>query len=169
MDTTQAQTKLLTLAGLGPDTEPLTRLRALAAYKAALDALTAETVAAARADNRSWTLIGPALGVSKQAVAERYGRKPVVAAVLPPVEDAIRAAYARLRPADDEWVGLAVLRAELTAYTREDIDAALRALAKERGVHIIPVANFKSLIQEDHDAALLLGGYYSHAIAIEPQ
>jgi hypothetical protein len=168
MDATQTQTELLTLVGLGPDTEPLARLRTLTAYKQALDALTAKTVAAARADDRSWPQIGQALGVSKQAVAERYGKATSEAGPVS-VEDAIRAAYARLVTADNEWVGLAPLRTQLTAYTRDEVDAGLRALAKVKGVHIIPVANFKSLIQEDHDAALLLGGYHSHAIAIERQ
>lgn len=83
------------------------------------------------------------------------------------IETAIRTAYTGLAKGDGGWVGLAPLRARLRSYGRTDVDRALRRLATEPGVHIIPVANLKSLTQEDRDAALRLGGEDNHAIAIE--
>ena len=83
------------------------------------------------------------------------------------VESAIRSVYAGLADQDGGWVGLAPLRARLGAYRRADVDRALRSLVVQPGVHIIPVANLKSLTSADREAALRLGGEDNHAIAIE--
>lgn len=83
------------------------------------------------------------------------------------IESAIRKAYSDLAEHDGAWVGLAPLRTRLGAFDRTDVDEALRGLAIQPGVHIIPVANLKSLTQEDREAALRLGGEDNHAIAIE--
>ena len=83
------------------------------------------------------------------------------------VESAIRAVYADLADQDGSWVGLAPLRAQLGAYSRAEVDRALRGLVLQPGVHIVPVANLKSLTSADREAALRLGGEDNHAIAIE--
>ena len=83
------------------------------------------------------------------------------------VEAAIRSVYADLADQDGGWVGLAPLRARLGAYSRADVDRALRGLVVQPGVHIVPVANLKSLTSADREAALRLGGEDNHAIAIE--
>jgi hypothetical protein len=83
------------------------------------------------------------------------------------IESAIRKAYSGLAEHNGDWVGLAPLRARLGAFDRTDVDEALRGLAMQHGVHVIPVANLKSLTQEDREAALWLGGEDNHAIAIE--
>lgn len=83
------------------------------------------------------------------------------------VESAIRAAYAGLADQDGGWVGLASLRARLGGYSRAEVDRALRTLAVQPGVHIVPVANLKSLTSTDREAALRLGGEDNHALAIE--
>jgi hypothetical protein len=83
------------------------------------------------------------------------------------VESAIREAYADLADRDGGWVGLAPLRARLGTYSRAEVDRALRSLVVQPDVHIIPVANLKSLTSADREAALRLGGEDNHAIAIE--
>lgn len=82
-------------------------------------------------------------------------------------ESAIRAAYAKLAAVPGDWIGLAALRAELGTLSRADVDQALKSLIKQRDVRIIPVANLKSLTQEDRDAGIRIGGQDRHALAIE--
>ncbi|WP_194894610.1 hypothetical protein [Catenulispora pinisilvae] len=85
------------------------------------------------------------------------------------VEWAIRTAYGKLAATGGDWVGLAPLRAHLAVFAPSEIDAALRQLARRSGVHIIPVANLKSLTEADRLAALRLGGQDCHALAIEAE
>lgn len=54
------------------ESEPLAGLREACGVAAALDKLTRESVQRARAAGHSWTEIGQALGVSKQAAWERF-------------------------------------------------------------------------------------------------
>jgi hypothetical protein len=54
------------------ESEPLDGLREVSGAAIALDKLTREAVAKARAAGHSWTQIGQALGVSKQAACERF-------------------------------------------------------------------------------------------------
>jgi len=54
------------------EAEPLAGLREACRVTAALDKLTCESVRRARAAGHSWTEIGQALGVTKQAAWERY-------------------------------------------------------------------------------------------------
>jgi len=50
-------------------------LEALAAAQAGVDVLARQAVALARQDGETWEAIGTALGVSKQAAQQRYGRR----------------------------------------------------------------------------------------------
>jgi hypothetical protein len=101
----------------------------------------------------------------------QYGAPPAAVGLRPgEVSDAIRQAYHALanQHRGNPWVALAPLRAALPAhYNREQVDQALRALAGVPGVHVIPVANLKSLTQADRDAALWLGGENNHVLMIE--
>lgn len=54
------------------ESEPLEGLRDACRVATALDKLTRESVKRAREAGHSWTQIGQALGVSKQAAWERY-------------------------------------------------------------------------------------------------
>ncbi len=57
-------------------TEPLAGLREACRVATALDKLTRNSVQRARAAGHSWTEIGQALGVTKQAAWERYSGEP---------------------------------------------------------------------------------------------
>jgi hypothetical protein len=57
------------------EADPLAGLHEACRVAAALDKLTRESVQRARAAGHSWTEIGEALGVTKQAAWERYSRE----------------------------------------------------------------------------------------------
>ena len=75
--------------------------------------------------------------------------------------------YHRLAKEPGDWVGLAELRAGLPTAGRDAVDEALRRLAVSPDVRVIPIANLKSLTDDDRAAAIRLGGELKHAIAIE--
>jgi hypothetical protein len=82
-------------------------------------------------------------------------------------EDLIRKAYRELRRRPGDWVRLADVRDQLTGQDRTDVDEALKALADQPGVQLIPWDNRNALEPRDHDAALRYGGEQNHAIRIE--
>ncbi|MER7417203.1 hypothetical protein ABT346_10510 [Micromonospora peucetia] len=84
------------------------------------------------------------------------------------VQALIRAAYHELARKPGSWVGLADLREHLGAQDRATVDAALRAMVREDGVRIIPVANTKSLTARDRAAAVRIGDEENHTLAIGP-
>ena len=83
------------------------------------------------------------------------------------VEERIRAAYRKLATEPAGWVSLADLRELLDDIPRAEVDTALKWMAVQPGVRLIPVANQKSLSTREHDAALRFGGEENHAFAIE--
>jgi hypothetical protein len=83
------------------------------------------------------------------------------------IEDRVRTAYAKLAPEPAGWVSLADIRELLDDVPRSEVDAALRRVAVQAGVRLIPVANLKSLTARDRDAAIRFGGEDNHALAIE--
>lgn len=64
-----------TLAGDAGSDDPIVALRAIAKLRSELDRVETVAVRRARNANASWQLIAIALGVSRQAVHKRYGRK----------------------------------------------------------------------------------------------
>jgi hypothetical protein len=82
-------------------------------------------------------------------------------------EERIRTGYVKLATEPAGWVSLADLRELLADIPRADIDTALKWLAVQPGVRLIPVANLKSLSTRERDAALRFGGEENHAMAIE--
>ncbi|WP_405105562.1 hypothetical protein OG559_18990 [Micromonospora sp. NBC_01405] len=99
---------------------------------------------------------------------------PATAEVAPPaaptaggdVAELVRAAYRELAATPGAWVGLADLRDHLDNTDRAAVDAALRALVRQDGVRIIPVANSKSLTARDRAAAVRIGDEDNHALSI---
>lgn len=78
----------------------------------------------------------------------------------------IRAAYRELAASPGDWVGLADLRERLADQDRSMVDAGLRALVRQDGVRIIPVANTKALTARDRAAAVRIGEEENHALSI---
>lgn len=66
---------LHTLAGEAGADDPYVALRAIASMRSELDRIEAVAVRRARNANASWQLIALALGVSRQAVHKKYGRR----------------------------------------------------------------------------------------------
>jgi len=66
---------LRTLAGDAGAEDPLSALRAVAAMRVELDRQEAALVRRARNLGYGWQMIATALGVSRQAVHKRYGRR----------------------------------------------------------------------------------------------
>ena len=64
-----------TLAGDAGSEDPITALNAIADLHRELDRMEAVTVRRARNAGAPWQLIAAALGVSRQAVHKKYGRK----------------------------------------------------------------------------------------------
>lgn len=74
-------------------------------------------------------------------------------------------AYRRITTAPGELVSLGDLRPEVGGH-RTLVDAALRHLARQRGVVLVPEANQKTLDGYLRSAAIVHGGQAKHAIAI---
>lgn len=68
-------TDVHTLADDAGSDDPIVSLRAVAGLRRELDRVEAVAVRRARNANASWQLIALALGVSRQAVHKRYGRR----------------------------------------------------------------------------------------------
>jgi len=85
----------------------------------------------------------------------------------PDLEQEIRLAYKGTAKSPGEWVRLSLIRAALASASRAEVDATLTRMATQADVRIIPIANLKSLSQEDKSAAVELGGEFKHAMAIE--
>ncbi|HWU45135.1 MAG TPA: hypothetical protein VN133_00070 [Humibacter sp.] len=64
-----------TLTGDAGSDDPIVALRAIAKLHRELDRIEAVAVRRARNANATWQLIAIALGVSKQAVHKKYGRR----------------------------------------------------------------------------------------------
>lgn len=113
---------------------------------------------------------GPAVNGAVAGQATTSAQSRAGGRVVPQVEtieQRIRAAYARIATEPAGWVSLADLRDQLADIPRAELDTALKWMAVQPGVRLIPVANQKSLSTRDREAALRFGGEENHAFAIE--
>ena len=104
---------------------------------------------------------------SEPAAAGGATTATVVVPDVDTVEERIRAANTTLATEPPGWVSLADLRDTLADIQRAELDTALKWMAVQPGVRLIPVANLKSLSTREHEAALRFGGEENHAFAIE--
>lgn len=78
----------------------------------------------------------------------------------------IRGVYGSLAGRAGAWVSLASLRPHFADVPRAELDAALKQLSREDGVHLAPEDNQKSLTAAEVDAAIRTGGQDKHLLAI---
>jgi hypothetical protein len=83
------------------------------------------------------------------------------------LESSIHRAYGELATEPQDWVRLAKLRPRLDGVDRDEVDRALRAMAKTGLVHLAPSSNRKGLTDDDHAAAIRVGVVDNHLVAIE--
>jgi hypothetical protein len=83
-------------------------------------------------------------------------------------EDRVRDAVAKLARAEGEWVGLADLREALGDVDHDEVTRVLRDMNRDDpNVHFVPEDNRKALTDEDHAAAVEIGGDDQHVMRIE--
>lgn len=83
------------------------------------------------------------------------------------LQDLIRKAYRDLSTRPGEWIRLADIHDQLPGRDKSVVDGALKALAVQPGVQIIPWDNRNALDARDRKMALRFGGEDNHAIRIE--
>jgi len=84
------------------------------------------------------------------------------------IEARVRTAYVALAARDGGWVDLVKLRDELRDVSKHELDVALTQMNRIPGVTLAREDDQKSLTQDDHDAAVEIGGQPKHKIAIAP-
>ncbi len=118
-------------------------------------------------DARTFFTADEPTGADDHARAPASAVAVAVAVAVDDIEDRVRTAYLRLAMEPAGWVSLADLREALDDIPRAELDTALKWMAVQPGVRLIPVANLKSLSTRDREAALRFGGEENHAFAIE--
>ena len=100
----------------------------------------------------------------------RRGQEASVAAKSPVnAEQAVRDAYARLVSPNGEWVNLTRLREALPeSFSRNEVDEALRSIARGPGGNLVPESNQKAMTQKDWDSTLWFGNQHKHLLSIRP-
>lgn len=83
------------------------------------------------------------------------------------IEPRIRDAYATLARRPGDLVRLAQLRPMLNGAARADVDGVLREMSRAKQAHLVPDSNRKMLTDDDHAAAIRIGGEDNHLLAIE--
>lgn len=82
-------------------------------------------------------------------------------------DERIRAAYRSLARSQRDWVSLAELRALLGDIPRDEVDAALWRMSRNRQANLVPQSNQKVLTNADRAAAVRLGDQDNHLVSIE--
>ncbi|CAJ64141.1 MULTISPECIES: hypothetical protein [Frankia] len=84
------------------------------------------------------------------------------------IEAAIRAAYASLAAGPYDWVRLAKVRPLLGGTAKAQVDRALRRMARQPDVRVVPDEDQKSLNAADRAAAVRIGEHDNHLLLIGP-
>ncbi|KJE21239.1 hypothetical protein FF36_04470 [Frankia torreyi] len=84
------------------------------------------------------------------------------------IEAAIRAAYASLAAGPYDWVRLAKVRPLLGGTAKAQVDQALRRMARQPDVRVVPDEDQKSLNAADRAAAVRIGEHDNHLLLIGP-
>lgn len=82
------------------------------------------------------------------------------------LESLIRKAYWDLSAGPQDWIRLARIRPRLEA-AKSEVDETLLKMIKTGTVHLAPDSNRKVLTDDDHAAAVRVGGEDKHLLAIE--
>ncbi|MEU9687141.1 hypothetical protein [Amycolatopsis japonica] len=84
-------------------------------------------------------------------------------------EDRIRDAVAELTRGDGGWAGITDIRNALADVDQDEVTQTLRDMARNNpNIHLAPESNRKTLQEEDHAAAIPVGGEPQHLIVIQP-
>ncbi|MCP2242745.1 hypothetical protein LX86_001466 [Lentzea aerocolonigenes] len=83
------------------------------------------------------------------------------------LESLIRQVYLDLGDGYQDWVRLAKIRPRLNGADREEVDDTMLKMVKTGYAHLVPSSNRKMLTDEDHAAAIRIGGEDKHLMAIE--
>ena len=103
----------------------------------------------------------------KGAPASRVAEPAAETRAQSDAEPMVREAYRSLTREPNGWVSLADLRDKLSDVPRAAVDDALRRMARDPRVGMIPEADQSSLRSRDHEAAIRIGGEYKHLLSIE--
>jgi hypothetical protein len=83
------------------------------------------------------------------------------------LEELIRQVYLELGDGYQDWVRLAKIRPRLDGADRGEVDETLLKMVKTGSTHLVPSSNTKVLTDDDHAAAIRIGGEDKHLMAIE--
>ncbi|QII00573.1 hypothetical protein BH92_12400 [Rhodococcoides fascians A21d2] len=117
-----------------------------------------------RDDVRPSEVFFPRETPSASSVPEAQARTLITPAV--DVAQCVRDAYRSLTSEPGAYVRLSRLRPALAGIPRADVDAAISALQREPGIHLMPEENQKTLTDEDRDSAVVVGNQHNHLLAI---
>jgi hypothetical protein len=88
----------------------------------------------------------------------------------PDIENWIRSAYRELtvRRGSGSWIRLADLRPWLDDIPQDTVDKALDRMIEQPDVQLMAQLNQRRLTEQDHDAAVVIGGEPRHLLRIGP-
>ncbi|MFI6026365.1 hypothetical protein [Amycolatopsis magusensis] len=86
------------------------------------------------------------------------------------IEDRVRDTVRELARKSGDWVGIVDVRKALGDVDHAELSRALKDMERNNpNVHLAPEDNRKALTEEDHAAAINLGGDAQHVIQIQPE
>lgn len=99
-------------------------------------------------------------------IADIYAEPDLGPVIAGSVEERVRDAYLDLAETPGDLVRLVDVRQRLTGVDRAEQDRVLLEMDHRREIHLDPDPARTELTQDDHDAAVLIGGEAKHLITI---